>query len=222
MKSGYIIIEGNIGVGKSTFARALAGAFERAGEKARYLPEPDETSNPFLAGYYDDPKANAYKMQMHLLHQRFKATQYAQKAAKFGEGWFIMDRSYFGDLCFADVQIKRGFFTQAEYKSYLDAHRNMREFIEYPTAAIFLKAKPAVCKERIETRDRQCERGVKLSYLKALQTEINRLEKRMATRCPVQSLDWNADKTSAELCAAADELVKAIHMMDSITGPWDF
>ena len=80
--SGYVIIEGNIGVGKSTFSAILAEEFKRAGLRAEYLPEPDETTNPFLEAYYKDPAAHAYEMQCHLLHKRFEATQYAVAGAR--------------------------------------------------------------------------------------------------------------------------------------------
>lgn len=222
--SGYVILEGNIGVGKSTFAEALTRAFIRAGERAEYMPEPNEKTNPFLADYYADPRGNAYKMQMHLLHQRYKATRYAQAAAKFGKGWFIMDRSYFGDLCFAEVQIHDGYFTQAEFDSYLDAHRNMRENIEYPTAAIFLRAYPETCLKRIAQRARACEAGVPIEYLKALDDAIKRLRYQCEKRCPVLSLDWNEPKSSAEIDAEADKIVRILlsqaEMRDR--SPWDF
>lgn len=218
--SGYIIIEGNIGVGKSTFAQILAEAFARAGYRAEYLPEPDETTNPFLAPYYEDPAGTAYKMQMHLLHQRFKATRYAQAAALAGKGWYILDRSYYGDICFANVQRQSGYFTEAECESYLDAHRNMREFIEQPTCAIFLKAKPETCAARICQRNRTCEAGVQLGYLQALQNEIDYLQDILTRRGPVLTLDWNEPKTREDLQQEADLIVK--RLTQQTRKDWDF
>ena len=208
--SGYIIIEGNIGVGKSTFSKLLADAFIELGYKAAYLPEPDEKTNPFLADYYSDPKGNAYKMQMHLLHQRFKATRYAQAAALAGKGWYILDRSYYGDVCFANVQCGLGYFAQAECDSYLDAHRNMREFVEPPTAALFLHAKPETCNVRICKRARDCEAGIDLGYLRALQSEIDDLEKTLSSRCPVLPLDWECEQNETELWYKALEVARTI------------
>lgn len=211
--SGYIIIEGNIGVGKSTLSRLLAEAFVKLGCQATYLPEPDEKTNPFLADYYSDPKASAYKMQMHLLHQRFKSTRYAQAAALAGKGWYVLDRSYYGDICFANVQRRLGYFSDDECASYLDAHRNMREFIEPPTCAIFLRAEPAVCASRICKRGRSCEAGVDEAYLQAIQDEIDGLQEILTSRCPVLSVDWNRELDSNELQTKAAELAKVILMM---------
>jgi deoxyadenosine/deoxycytidine kinase len=208
--SGYIIVEGNIGVGKSTFSQLLAEAFVNLGYMATYLPEPDEKTNPFLADYYDDPKANAYKMQMHLLHQRFKSTRYAQAAALAGKGWYVLDRSYYGDICFANVQRRLGYFSDDECASYLDAHRNMREFIEPPTCAIFLRAEATVCASRICKRGRSCESGVGEAYLRAIQDEIDCLQGILSSRCPVLSIDWNRELDQGELQAASMTVAKTI------------
>lgn len=47
MNGGEIIVEGNIGAGKSTFAQYLAKALEGG-----YLPEPADGTNPYLEDYY--------------------------------------------------------------------------------------------------------------------------------------------------------------------------
>lgn len=219
-KSGYVILEGNIGVGKSTFSRLLADAFRKVAGRAEYLPEPDEKTNPFLAEYYDNPAKTAYKMQMHLLHQRFKSTRYAQAAALAGKGWYILDRSYFGDIAFAHVQSQLGYFSDAELASYMDAHRNMREFLEPPTVAIFLDAPPEVCAQRIAKRARECESGVPLSYLQALDREIGLLKQKLMHRCRVIELDWSAERNETELWEQALQLAQ--ELCETPRDDWDF
>lgn len=219
-QSGYVIIEGNIGVGKSTFARLLGDTLRASGIPAEYLPEPDEKTNPFLASYYANPGLTAYKMQMHLLHQRFKGTRYAQAAALAGHGWYILDRSYFGDICFAHVQEKSGFFTPAEAESYIDAHRNMREFIEPPTCAIFLDASPETCARRIGIRQRVCEADIDLGYLQALDSEIRALADTLSRRCPVWHLEWDIDASPAELSERASDIARRLVGMER--EDWDF
>lgn len=218
--SGYVIIEGNIGVGKSTFSEILAEEFKKLGCHAEYLPEPDETTNPFLAEYYERPKETAYKMQLHLLHQRFRSTQYAQTAALDGRGWYILDRSYYGDICFARVQIASGYFSEAELASYLDAHRNMRRFIEAPSAAIFLCAKPETCLKRIGIRARDCERGVPIEYLRALDSEITKLSYVLASKCPLIRLDWNDNRSDDEIHVEARLLAQ--RLTSGARDDWDF
>lgn len=218
--SGYVIIEGNIGVGKSTFSAILADELQKLGCHAEYLPEPDESTNPFLADYYAHPKETAYKMQLHLLHQRFRSTQYAQTAALDGRGWYILDRSYYGDICFARVQVADGYFTDAELASYLDAHRNMRRFIEPPTAAIFLCANPEVCAQRIRTRARDCEKSVPIGYLRELDAEIAKLAVVLSARCPVMRMSWDDERSVEELHDEARLL--AVRLTNGHRDDWDF
>lgn len=218
--NGYVILEGNIGVGKSTFSRALSEALKELGLNAEAIPEPDENTNPFLALYYKDPAAHAYEMQCHLLHKRFESTQYAVAGARSGRGWYILDRSYYGDICFARVQMKDGFFTPEQYASYLSAHKSMRRFLEPPTAAIFLKASTDTLNRRIAERSRSCESGIAAAYLESLQDEIDILEAEMSRRTRVIHLDWNADQTPAQLKESARAI--AMRLANLVTDDFDF
>ena len=121
------------------------------------------------------------------------------------------------------IQAKSGYFTPAECESYLQAHRNMREFIEPPTAAIFLCAPPAICKQRIEKRARPCETGKKpipVEYLAALDDEIGKLERVLDARCRVLHLPWHLDQTPDQIAAQAGSIADALLSHDD--GEWDF
>jgi deoxyadenosine/deoxycytidine kinase len=159
-------------------------------------------------------------MQMHLLHQRFKSTRYAQAAALAGKGWYVLDRSYYGDIAFARVQCELGYFRPAEVESYMDAHRNMREFLEPPTVAIFLDAPPEICAQRIAKRARECESGVPLSYLQALDREIRSLKDTLCRRCHVIELDWTVERNETELWERALQLAQ--ELCEAPRDDWDF
>lgn len=227
--SGYVIIEGNIGAGKSTFAKALTLALKKAGVNAEYLPEPDENTNPFLADYYADPKRYAFTMQMHLLGRRYAMTQYAQWGALCGKGWFVMDRSYFGDLCFANVQRKQGLFTESEFASYVNNHKAMQTNIHFPSAAIFLRCDADECIKRINARmsekaGRKCESSIDKQYLQDLQIEIDQLENFMRNYSRIVSRDWTdpVDKTGIEFRAKAiaDLLIDDCASRRDFYSPW--
>ena len=224
--SGYIIVEGNIGAGKSTFAQALANAFQALGHNAEYLAEPADGTNPFLPLYYEDPKRWAFTMQAHLLSKRYEMTQYAQHGALMGRGWFIMDRSYFGDLYFANVQMKDGYFTPDEYASYVSLHKAMQANIHYPTAAIFLDCAPKTCKRRIEKRmseraGRACECAIDLGYLKSLDDEIVKLSRFMSTQTSTNWLAWDREREPDEIAEVAREAAEVITTTDPCDySPW--
>ncbi len=209
---GYLIIEGGIGAGKSTLAKALTRQFtDITGKLATCILEPDESSNPYLGMYYADPARWAFTMQMHLLQARYKATQRAQWGALNDCGWFVMDRSYFGDLCFAQVQKKDGLMSADEFNTYVGAHKAMQTNIHFPTVAIFLRCDVDRLVERINRRmsekaGRACESSISRDYLIALQNEINRLESFMKTQTHVESINWNAEKSDCEIESAAREI----------------
>lgn len=213
--SGYIIVEGNIGAGKSTFAQALANAFRAHGHNAEYLAEPADGTNPFLPLYYEDPKRWAFTMQAHLLSKRYEMTQYAQHGALMGKGWFIMDRSYFGDLYFANVQMKDGYFTPDEYASYVSLHKAMQANIHFPTAAVFLDCLPCVCKQRISKRmsereGRKCEAAIDIEYLQSLEDEIDRLCCFLRTQTQTYRLEWTTERSDDEIMKKAQDIATAI------------
>ena len=213
MDSGVIIIEGNIGAGKSTFAQALAG---RLG--AEYIPEPAEGTNPYLESYYEAPARWAFEMQMFLLTSRFRAHRYACARAMHKSGFCVMDRSYYGDIAFAKVQRKLGYFSERDYKTYLMHHRDMQGFLPPPSYAIFLEADPAVCSKRIAKRaseiaGRQCESGIDIGYLQDLDSMIRTLCNDMRGTCPVSEIDYTRDRTAAEVEACADSVAAMIEAM---------
>ncbi len=217
---GVVIVEGLIGVGKSTLTEALAA--QLGGE---FIAEPDEKTNPFLALYYQDPARWSYTMQSHLLSCRYRAHLYAQSRVLHGrDTWVCMDRSFFGDSCFARVQKKLGYFCDAEYESYFRMHKDYQTHILYPTVAIFLHATPETCAKRIDRRisekeGRKCESGIDIGYLSMLDQEINVLEKELANRgVSVISLDWDGEldgdgiqKAAAELAARVQNCVPCEH-----------
>lgn len=228
-ENGYIIIEGNIGAGKSTLAQAIVNAMQNRLLKSTYLAEPDEKTNPFLKSYYAQPNETAFKMQMHLLSTRYISTQAAQWGALSGLGWFVMDRSYFGDLCFANVQKKDGYFTNDEFNSYVNAHKAMQTNIHFPTAAIFLKSDVQICRQRIDKRisekaGRKCESGISLEYLSSLQCEINKLQSFMENHTTVIELSYNADLNKDQIDSIAsgivDRLTNTNDNRNDFFSPW--
>ncbi|HNL92435.1 MAG TPA: deoxynucleoside kinase, partial [Pseudomonadales bacterium] len=60
----FVAVEGNIGVGKTTLAKRLAGTFNYQ----TLLEAADE--NPFLERFYQDRRHNALPTQLHFLFQR--------------------------------------------------------------------------------------------------------------------------------------------------------
>lgn len=194
MNGGVIIVEGNIGAGKSTFAQHLARALD-----GEYLPEPADGTNPYLEDYYRDPAQWAFEMQMFLLTRRYRAQKYAQGKVRHKGGFVVLDRSYYGDVCFANVQRQLGYFSERDYETYLSHHADMKVNLEPPAMAIFLCVDTSVCKERINRRlsekeGRKCESGISLDYLDRLDSEIKELADSLKGKTIVKDLPWTAER----------------------------
>lgn len=159
-------------------------------------------------------------MQMFLLTQRYRAQRYAQsKVRHCGNGFVVMDRSYYGDVCFANVQLQMGYFTQRDYETYLSHHTDMKVHLEPPAMAIFLDVAPSICKDRIgkrmsEKEGRKCEAGIDLAYLDALDAEINKLADSMTGKTVVKRLDWDGDKCPLEIKSKCNELAVDLILHD--------
>lgn len=209
------IIEGNIGVGKSTFARALAAAL---GPETLLHMEPDDEGdkNPYLADYYADPKRWGFTLQVHQLALRFSAHVYANQHASCAGHHAVLDRSYFGDTCFARMLAKAGTMLPKEYDSYESIYHEMTKFVLLPNFCIRLEAEPSVCARRIQKRlegrpGRKCEGVIDLAYLKALDDEIDFTVSVLESHgVATIRLNWNEEADSTKIFEKAKAVAEII------------
>lgn len=166
-----IYVEGPIGVGKSTYCKEIASRLNY-----RVIEEPVK-SNPYLELFYQDPKKYAYEMQIYLLHRRIGLQQLAAAEALFSPDFdgAMLDRSLFGDRCFAEMHHEEGNISDIQMHAYLTAIKNMQLMIFPPTILVFLDSEPEICLKRIEHRSRGCETGIKIDYLERLIQRYHRL-----------------------------------------------
>lgn len=217
----YVCIEGNIGAGKSSLAEALAkpGVCPALGDSVIVQREPAEGVNPYLADYYRDPARYALGMQVYLLSQRRRMQMAAQAICLAGQASVIADRSYFGDRCFAEVQRDLGYFSTADFATYLSLHKDMQAELLYPSAFVQLVASPELCQTRIARRraailGRECEAGISLDYLGRLDAAIGRMMSAMKRYTPVIELavlaEDGSEKPMDELCREVSANLEAL------------
>ncbi|MCC6276603.1 MAG: deoxynucleoside kinase [Oligoflexia bacterium] len=190
-----IIIEGNIGAGKSHLTKALV---DRLGARAMY--EPVET-NPYLEDYYSDSKRWGLEMQYWLMARRFEMHEEAIKHIAYTGQAIVMDRSIYGDSVFAKKNWLDGNIDDRGYKSYMQHRKLYIDRLLTPNVTLFLDVKPEVCYQRIhELRQRECESGVPLEYLKGLDKCYSELLMELEDRgSHVIRIDWNSFKTIDEV-----------------------
>lgn len=154
-----IVIEGQIGVGKTTMGELL--------ERELGLELYKELTNPFthelLNRFYRDKKRWAFTLQVHFLNERFRKIKQI-----FREGGGLLDRSIFGDRIFAEVLHEDGDMEDFEFYSYTTLLDNMLEHAQNPALLIYLDCTVDTALERIKKRNRGIESTIPRDYLARL------------------------------------------------------
>jgi len=220
VRSKVVIVEGLIGSGKTSLSRELGRAL---GDNTLTLFEPDEkqNANPYLADYYQDPARWAFVMQMHLLQARFRMHMHAQWHVLQGHGHAVLDRSYFGDTAFARLQLRQGMMTPREFETYQSIYHAMTASVLLPNICIRVLVNPEVCNHRISRRmetetGRKCEQAIDLSYLRALDREIDHMVGVLrAQGVVILDVPWDVDRDSPEARkSAVDGLAERIQNIE--------
>ncbi|RMG18634.1 MAG: deoxynucleoside kinase [Deltaproteobacteria bacterium] len=153
MRPRYIVVEGPIGVGKTTLVRALARRFG-----ARSVFEVVE-ENPFLADFYTDRDLYAFQTQIFFLLSRFRQQEELAQADLFQQV-VVSDYLFAKDRIFAELTLKG-----AELGLYHRVYDALSPRVPRPDLVIYLQARLEVLLERIRERGRPFERDFDARYL---------------------------------------------------------
>ena len=152
----YIVVEGPIGVGKTTLARRLATSL--AAELL--LEEPEQ--NPFLARLYENPRAHALSTQLFFLLQRARQTQGLRQSDLFNRvrvADYLMDK----DRLFAELTLEAD-----ELTLYRQVYAQVVGEPLQPDLVIYLQAPVSVLQDRIANRGIAYEQALDTHYLQRL------------------------------------------------------
>ncbi len=151
----YIVVEGPIGVGKTSLARRLADVFE-----CQLVEELAET-NPFLTRFYENPERWALPIQLQFLLRRYRQ-QVALAAGDQSRG-AVADYLFAKDLIFAEMNLK-----EDELNLYRELTGLLTAPLRKPDLVIYLEARPDILLRRLRKRNREFERRITQSYLESL------------------------------------------------------
>ncbi|OQV19164.1 NADH dehydrogenase [ubiquinone] 1 alpha subcomplex subunit 10, mitochondrial [Hypsibius exemplaris] len=210
--SKVIVVEGNIGAGKSTLAKGLAEILGM-----RYYPEADfntyyemfsgvdlkkyahelgPTAQPFgIKEFYEDPT--------HALVARMQVSKYVARYYQYCEALLhlfstgqgvILERSAYSDFVFVDAMMKNGYVGRPARRYYYELKNNTIQDLMRPHCIIYLDAPVDVCMERIAKRNIGYEVNSSVitpEYLKTLENGYKEhYLPQMETFCQTLVYDW--------------------------------
>jgi deoxyguanosine kinase len=155
-KYQYIVVEGPIGVGKTSLAQKLA---DHLGADA-LLEKPQE--NPFLEKFYQDPQRHAMSTQLFFLFQRINEIREQAQMDLFRTRT-VSDYLFDKDALFARLNL-----SEDEFKLYQNIYQNLAPNPPVPNLVIYLQASTNTLQERVRKRGRDYERLLSDDYLNRL------------------------------------------------------
>jgi len=150
----YIAIEGNIGAGKSTFAKILA---DHLGSDLM-LEQFEE--NPFLKPFYEDPERYALSVELAFVSDRYRQLKQRLGARNLFRQKLIADYSFVKSMIFAKANLPA-----AEFKLFQTMFKLMEADVARPEVTAILHPSPEKIRAQIAERGRSYEQDITQEYL---------------------------------------------------------
>lgn len=154
----YIVVEGVIGVGKTSLTKLLAT--RTSGRLNLEVVE----ENPFLSDFYQDRSAFAFQTQIFFLLSRYRQQQNLFQHDMFSSN-LLSDYLFAKDRIFANLNL-----SDDELVLYNQLASILEQRVLKPDLVIYLQARTSVLMKRIRWRGRAFEQDMEEGYLEALNT----------------------------------------------------
>ncbi|MDH5611573.1 MAG: deoxynucleoside kinase [Gammaproteobacteria bacterium] len=152
----FLVVEGPIGVGKTTLARKLSRSFD-----SNLLLEGAD-DNPFLERFYENPRAAALPTQLHFLLQRARQLKEMKQGDMFSPvrvADFLIEK----DRLFAELTLD-----EDELDLYEQVYSSLTLDVPKPDLVVYLQAPVEVLLKRIQKRGFAHEQMIEAAYLQRL------------------------------------------------------
>jgi deoxyguanosine kinase len=154
----YVVIEGNIGAGKTTLAGRIAEQFN-----ARLILE-HFADNPFLPKFYSDPDKYSFALELSFLASRYKQLKEELVPQDLFKSFSIADYYFMKSLVFAASTL-----TGDEYNLYRQIFYIIYGSLPKPDIYVYLHLNTDRLLQNIERRGRNYEKSITKEYLQKIQ-----------------------------------------------------
>ena len=153
----YLVIEGNIGAGKTTFSRMIA-----EDQQAKLFLERFH-DNPFLPKFYKDKKRYAFPLELSFLADRHQ--QLVEDIGQFNlfRKFAVADYDFYKSLIFAQVTLQKD-----EYQLFKRLFEVMYRELPKPDLYVYFYQTTDRLLENIQKRGRDYEQSIDADYLRTI------------------------------------------------------
>ena len=157
MSIDYLVIEGNIGAGKTTLATMLSTDLN-----SRLILE-GFSDNPFLPKFYSDPAKYSFPLELSFLAERYSQLKNDLASRDLFHKLTIMDYYFMKSLIFAQNTL-----APDEYNLYRKFFDIIYERLPKPDLYVYLHIPEDKLIENIRLRGRDYEQSIESGYLKTI------------------------------------------------------
>jgi deoxyadenosine/deoxycytidine kinase len=154
----YIVIEGNIGVGKTTFCRKLQEKYD-----ARLILE-QFSDNPFLPYFYENPERHAFSVELFFMTERHRQLQEELIQGDLFNQQIISDYIFIKTLLFAKNNLN-----EEEYRLFNRLFHVLNAHFKKPDLVVYLHRPVTKLLHQIKKRGRSFEMEMSAAYLENIQ-----------------------------------------------------
>ena len=153
-----MVIEGNIGTGKTTFCQKMAYEYNVS------LILEQFNDNPFLPFFYKDPERFAFTVELFFMTERYKQMQKSMQTVDMFHDFYLSDYAFVKTLLFARKNL-----LEEEFKLFQMLYGIMANNFPKPDLLVYFHRDVDILMQNIKKRGRDIEVDIKVDYLKKVQ-----------------------------------------------------
>jgi deoxyadenosine/deoxycytidine kinase len=154
----YLVIEGNIGAGKTTLASMIAEKYN-----ARLILE-QYAENPFLPKFYEDPERYSFPLELSFLASRYHQLHRELTSPDLFKSFTVADYFFSKSLIFSKITLQVD-----EFNLYRNLFNIIYRQLPKPDLFVYLHVSIENLLSNILKRGRDYESGIGPEYLEKLQ-----------------------------------------------------
>ena len=158
VRYNYIVIEGNIGAGKTTLASMIAREYNAKLILERFA------DNPFLPKFYDDPSRYSFPLELSFLADRYRQLKEELVEQDLFRSFTVADYYFMKSLVFSSKTLEKD-----EFSLYRQLFYIIYSSLPKPDLYVYLHVPPDRLLKNIAQRGREYEKTITADYLTGIQ-----------------------------------------------------